>query len=226
MKSSHKVLGVVLLATATTVMADTLPPGIWTALPGTTVAAQPFLAGVVLEDVVQPFSFAAYGGTVSGSVQSRVVKEDGTGTLDFYWRVINDPNSSGRIGELRIGNFVAPEYDGNYRIDGLGNVGPSQAFHFDTPKLSYVNFSFANPSNPDDRTAQLLAGGESKFILLHTSATTYNKTAFYDLANVGESQISDGFATFTPGAVPEPSSYALIGGLALVSFAAWRRIKS
>ena len=62
-----------LLAAAAAAHAVNLTPGAWTALPGTTVATEPQLAGTVLEDSLTSFSFAAYGGMVSGTVQSRSV---------------------------------------------------------------------------------------------------------------------------------------------------------
>src|SRR5881409_144284 len=73
--------------------AVTLTPGTWTALPGTSLQADPSLSGTVLADVTSSFAFQLYDfspfnpptpvGAMSGSVQSRVVKEDATGTLDF-----------------------------------------------------------------------------------------------------------------------------------------------
>lgn len=57
-------------------------PYLDTGLPGTTVAARPELAGVVLADTMQPLTFS--GLALSGTVQNRVVRETGTGTLDFY----------------------------------------------------------------------------------------------------------------------------------------------
>src|SRR5262245_6139948 len=78
-------------------------PGATVALPGTTVAAEPQLAGVVLEDVLTNFSFASTGGNmIVGQIQSRVVRSDLDGTLDFYWRVINLDDSNGAIGSFRI----------------------------------------------------------------------------------------------------------------------------
>src|SRR5271169_1182959 len=69
-----------------------------TTLPGTTVGARPELAGPIIADTFQPFSFTDSGQTISGSVQSRVVQETGTGTLDFYWRVIVDSTGSLDVG--------------------------------------------------------------------------------------------------------------------------------
>jgi len=103
--------------------AATLNPGDTLPLSGTTVIASPNLAGNVVEDQLVPFSFAAYGGTVSGQVQVRVVSAVDN-TCDFYWRVFNDANSSGLIGNFRVGEFYTSIYKADYRIDGLGDVAP------------------------------------------------------------------------------------------------------
>lgn len=214
-------LATLLAATAVPSLAVTLIPDTFVALPGTTSAAEPQLAGTVLVDLSQPFSFSAYGGTVSGSVQSRVVRSSLDGTLDFYWRVFNDDNSAGAIQDLRLGGFVAPEYNANWRIDGLGDKGPSVALLFGGAQAGqgFINFRFfaASPTEPG---AGLLPGESSKFILMDTSATDYAQTAGYDLTRFGQTQNSAGYATFAP--IPEPGTWALMA-LGLVGMAWLRR---
>lgn len=180
-----------------------LTPGSFAALPGTTAAAEPNLAGTIVVDDLADFSFAAYGGTVSGQVQIRVV-ESTDSTLDFYWRVFNDAESSGAIGDFRIGEFFTSTYNANYRIDGLGDDAPDRALLFDDPFDGYVNFNFGNEG--------LLAGTSSNFFFLDTDATDFARTGIYDLTNLGQTQISSSFAMYAPAYnVPEPSSLALLG---------------
>jgi hypothetical protein len=208
-----------LLATAAAPsLAVALIPDTFVALPGTTVAAEPQLAGTVLADVSQPFSFSAYGGTVSGSVQSRVVRSSVDGTLDFYWRVFNDANSAGAIQDLRLGAFVAPEYNANWRIDGLGDKGPSVGYLFGGAQAGqgFVNFRFYAGS-PTEPGAGLLPGESSNFILMDTSATDYALTAVYDLTRFGQTEISSQYATFAP--IPEPGTWVLMA-LGLMGLAA------
>jgi len=180
-------------------------------LPGTTVAAEPQLAGTVLVDEMIPFSFSAGvgAGDITGMVQQRIVQSSVDGTLDFYWRVINDANSAGAIGSFRIGDFVSPEYNANWRIDGLGDVAPSGATRFSGSQDSYVNFLFDTFST--DPNAGILPGESSYFLLLDTTATDYTKTAKYDLTNMVQNPISMQFAAYSPAVVPVPAAAWLFG---------------
>lgn len=199
-----------LMFLATGAGAVVIPVGVVTALPGTTAALEPQLAGLVLEDETQAFSFASGAGTISGSVQSRVVRSFIDGTLDFYWRVVSDPSSSDAIGSLRLGNFFTPVYNANYRIDGLGDVAPSSA-HLFPGGGGFLNFLFDGPS-------PFTPGNGSNFMFLDTSATNYNRSALYDLT--GPTGISDAYATFAP--ISEPTSIAMLV-LAMGALAMTRR---
>src|SRR5689334_18811913 len=68
-----------------TLMSVVLPGGA-VALPGTTAAAQPALAGTVVRDALLPVTVTDPGGHVifRGHLQDRVVRENVAGTLDFY----------------------------------------------------------------------------------------------------------------------------------------------
>jgi PEP-CTERM motif-containing protein len=187
-----------------------LLPGDNLALPGTTVAAEPQLAGLIIVDDLIAFSFS--GGTITGEVQERIVRSTVDGTLDFYWRIINDATSTGAVGSLRLGNFVSPEYNANYRIDGVGDIGPDRAHRF-TPNDTFVNFIFTDGVAPGD---------SSNFFFLDTTATNYAPTARFDLTDTGVGPISGEFLAYSPAPeVPEPGTIGLVGvGVALV---AWRR---
>ena len=199
-----------------TAAAVPLPAGTTVSLPGTTVALRPALAGVVFEDELQPFSFAdATGHTLSGVVQSRVVKSDLDGTFDFYWRIteLSSEQAAGRgpgsLSSFRLGGFGAYSLDADWRIDGLGSVGPTSAVRFPDP--GFINFDFANP--------ELQAGKDSYFFILDSQATTYARVGLYDLVGTGGNGISGQFETFAPTApVPEPAEWALmLVGFGLIS---------
>jgi hypothetical protein len=184
-----------------------LTPGVFTPLGGTTVADEPWLAGTIVQDEIIPFSFVGddSGGIISGEVQQRVVLAI-DGTYDFYWRVQLDKEIPDALGSFRLGSFIAPEYDADYRTDGTGTVGPKDAYLFGSPYVGYVNFDFG----PDG----LQEGRSSYFMFLDTTATAYDKSALFDLTNVGQTHISSAFAAFTPtetAPVPEPSTLALVG---------------
>jgi hypothetical protein len=207
--------------------AVTLASGATASLPGTTVAVEPQLAGSIIEDKLFSFSMLAGAGSVpgtllvTGQVQSRVVRSSLDGTLDFYWRVTNDANSQADVAFFRIGLFDAPEYNANYRIDGVGDRAPVTAHRFTTPYESYVNFDFTT-QGPTGGNVGLKPGESSNFMLLDTSATTYAETATMDVADFGTYHESQSFATFTPAAVPEPQTYSLIG-FGLLAIALKRR---
>lgn len=198
-----------------------LPPGSTVPLPGTTFAAEPQLGGVVQVDEVIPFSFGAYGGTVSGTVQVRVVRSDLDGTVDFYWRVFNDATSAGPITAFRIGDFVDLFKNVNWRIDGLGDNPPTAALRFSETDFPggehYVNFLF-------EHNFILNPGTESKFFFVDTEAQYYARTAFYDLTTLENLNISPSYQTYAPAPIPVPGTLLLFGsGLMGIGLTAWQR---
>ena len=179
-------------------------------LPGTTVAVDPSLAGTVLADVQAHWVSAIdplYGFPgAEGELFSRVVRQTGSGTLDFYWRITVEPPSypnfvptSLAITGLSLANFLTgASFDANYRTDGLGTTAPSGAFSTDAGSFTYT-FSHLNFG----------PGSQSYFLLLHSNATSYDASA---LATLGVTTV----ATFAPIApIPEPQTWALMAtGLA------------
>jgi hypothetical protein len=184
------------------------------ALTGTTAAAEPDLAGTVVQDILTPITLNLAGGVFTGDVQSRVVLA-ADGTYDFYWRV-RETSYTGTdgdgLGNFRIGNFGMPiaGLNGNYRTDGLGDQGPDNAHVFDGALSDFVNFEF----DP------LQAPNESFFMFLDTNSHTYGLTAEMDFANLDTTLDSGVVPTFGVATVPEPAEWALmIAGFGLTGAA-------
>lgn len=194
-----KLLVLSLTALSCGAFAVPLAPGVWTNLPGTQTPG-----GLVLQDLSQNFSYTDGAALITGSVTSRVVQK-ADGTLFFAWRVSNDPNSQGGVGTLRLGNFIADQYDGDYDPTSPWPTPITQAFLFPAPHApGYINVLFGSTSGVLD------AGSDSKFFYLDTHSHSYGMTAFYDLANLSTTQISGEYSTFAP-TVPEPASVAALG---------------
>lgn len=181
------------------------------AQPGTTLAANGALAGIVLQDALTPWSSAVdpiYGfAGAQGQLQSRVVRETGTGTLDFYWRITvdgvsypNDVPDALTISGLALPAFqTGSAFDADYRIDGVGDTVPIDASATSTALTWDFQPSSFGPN------------GSSYFLLLHSNATTYDAGA---VASFGVTSVP----TFEPSAVPEPGSIALLlAGLAMLA---------
>lgn len=176
------------------------------ALPGTTVAAQPDLAGLVIEDVLSNFSITGAGETLEGTIQNRVVRGD-DGTLTFSWRIW-PATGNGDISAFRVIGFEGFVLDANWRIDGLGVEAPGIARYFGDGSGA-VNFLFddevgvgIDPFTNDPST--------SVFFFLDTEATQYDMTGAFDLLCADTGCVSASYSTFAP-AVPVPAAVWLFG---------------
>lgn len=204
--------GVLFAALPGVAQADVLLEGSTIALlTGTDTMAEPQLAGMVLHDRLQPFSYASARGKVSGVIQSRVVRSI-DGTLDFYWRVTNDASSEDDIGSLRLGEIHTGTYRVNWCTDSSGDLAPNAATRFAGSYRSYLNFSFTH-LDAVGGVAGLGAGQSSRMMVLDTDDTEYALTGSMDLARMDFLYYSDNFSTYAPlvASVPEPASLALVG---------------
>lgn len=197
MRISFFVAGALALAWGVPASAVPLPVGV-TALPGTTAALRPELAGVVLADRLVAYS---NGGGTDGFVQQRVVRETDSGTLDFYWRILPSDGGDAPVTAFRTIGFTDFVSDGDWRIDGVGDVAPTAARNFGG---GAVNFLFSDPAVGPASDAS------SNFFFLRTSAVRFNDSGLYDFVFTNDT-ISGEYGTFAPtDSVPEPDSWALM----------------
>ncbi|GAB4511752.1 MAG: hypothetical protein Tsb0026_15070 [Sulfuricaulis sp.] len=182
------------------------------ALAGTTAAASPELAGIVLEDVIRPFTIEWGAGlSMTGTIQDRVVRSDVDNTLIFSYRIINDATSDAPLRFVMREDYAGFTTDVDWRSDGLGVTGPNFATRsFDG---SDVTFFF-------NGLAMIDPGEDSNFFFIKTNATTYNEDGSGVIAVTGSENNgrSFHFDTFQPleavTAVPLPSAlYMFVSGL-------------
>jgi len=210
------VCGAVWLASAPLLEATPIAPGdVSVSLSGTTSAASPDLAGVVLDDTLRPFTIVDGSGNVilSGNVQDRVARSDNLGTLIFAPRLRDLDNHGTRsfIWGMRLEGFGDFSTDIDFRTDSLGDVGPNDVtrsggsgdqvfFHYDP-----------NTILPPD---------EGLFLSVLTDAPSYAEVGWITIA--AQDGVSGGlYGTTLIGTnapVPEPSTL-LLAAVALLCLA-------
>lgn len=223
MKHLRTALACTALCAAVPAFAVPLTGPFLTTLPGTTVAARPELAGTVLVDRITPFSYTRplIGGTISGTIQERVLRSSADGTLDFYWRITSDAASVERIGELDLYGFNTTRYDADWRIDGQGTQPATDAGH--TGGDVRVRFYTVWDIVP---VGGIAPDSSSRFVFLDTDATNYAETATMRLSDINclgcITGVSPMMSTFAP--VPEPEAMGMmLMGLGLTGAWAARR---
>lgn len=187
---------------------------------GTTSAIDPSLAGLVIADTGGDF----FGLNFKGEYQTRVVKRDDTGTLDFYYRItsFNDQDGNRVLRDFRIGDYAGWDTSVTWRPDGLGDLSPLTAIRFpqpgSCPSCNGINFSFSNLATGAPSTFD--TGDTSLFMVIRTTATQFGTTNadVYLVNRPGEpfgQHLSNGFSVYAP--VPEPYSLSLVlAGLLVV----------
>ncbi len=187
-----------------------IPPG-GTKLPG---FIPPGTAPGVLEagPLTYPFSFSTSTGLTTGTLTSAVYREPGSGTLDFYYQLVNNPDSASSIGRETASSFSGFQTYVGYRIDGSsipgfrsGTVAPVVVERDATG--SDVKFIF------DLTEAQALRPGQTSTIFIVSTDATQFKTGGVVINEKGP--YVDALQPANP--VPEPWTAVLIGtGLFLI----------
>ena len=176
-------------------------------------------SGVLLADMVSPFTYSTTAGTNTGTIESAVY-QDADGGLDFYYQLTNDASSSTALARLTANSFLGfstslatilngSTLTGTAFIDGtfVPASGDSNAVG------SVIGFSFSPPLI----TNEISPGSSSVVMIISTNATMFT---------LGNASVIDGgtdtVAAFQPFVVPEPTTFALLG-LGLLGFAGLRR---
>jgi hypothetical protein len=135
---------------------------------GTTEENRPELKGDIIEDKDRPFTITDRSGNIvaKGILQDRVVREK-TGSLDFYYKIVNDPSSGNSIIRVEKKDFKNYSTDVDYRTDGEGSVGSSEAARSKNGHDITFMYNRENPIKPGD---------QSYFTYVKTDADSYKRT--------------------------------------------------
>lgn len=202
----------ILLATVVGVQnaeAVVVTPSSGALLSGTTAALSPDLAGVVIRDELIPFQVLDTLGNVviEGNVQDRVVQSNNSGELIFAPRLrdLSAPGGVAWITGFSMSGYNGYSTDIDYRLDGLGDVGPNSV----SRDAGGDNLYFRYDPN------LVVAPDESLFMSVDTDAFDYDLSGLFTIyaqndfgANVFVTRI-DGVSA--PSAVPVPAAAWLFG---------------
>ncbi len=160
--------------------AATLTPGGSVFVTGTTSAAEPQLAGTVINDnilttpvvrIPDPSSILFVG----FDIQNRVVRSNTEGTLIFGPRIRFGANvtlNNFLMDSLELCGYGDFTTDVAYRTDGLGDVGPTQAER--TADGERLSFDFGFPIVVGNLVGSVVQ--ESRFLSIETNATHFENT--------------------------------------------------
>ncbi len=149
--------------------------------------------------------FSTTSPNVSGTLDQRVYQEAG-GTLDFYYLVTNSSSSNQPVVRMTATNFTGFSLAVAYLTIPVGGIPPTGADR--SPDGSTVGFDdFLVPDNT------------SEWLEISTSATSFALTGTTDIIDLSGGT-ADGLTTYSPAAVPEPTSISLfvfgLAGFAIV----------
>jgi len=160
-----------LLTTAALALSIALPPGATVAVPPTTAATEPDLAGVAIRDALIPFQIHSPSGALlcAGQLQDRVVRSSRTGLLDFYYAIRITTKGTGAIARVARRSYDSLPLRVAYRMDGLGVVPPTRATR-SSPGLD-VAFAYLKP--PVSCATPQISGPISRFVLIRTGVKAF-----------------------------------------------------
>jgi len=154
-----------------------------------------------------PFSYSSTAGVTSGFVYSAVY--DDSGTIDFYYQVVNNAKSATAIAQLEANSFAGFITNAAFITDGGGLVGPSFVDGTIAPQVATLSSGTAVNFDYDSPLASGVIGpGETGYVvIISTNATNWTMGN----VSVQDAGSSGTLMAFQPTKVPEPASLGLMG---------------
>lgn len=160
----------------------------------------------------------------TGSVESKVIREDPTGFLRFEHKLFVDSTSPGHVEFLIAFNFGPFTTDIDFTLGGSGDVAPTEA-------IRSINTFAASFIFPGSGFGGGLQPGESSLpLLIRTNATEFDTNGIVRVQqNLDIEDLTHSFQPVLSSAtpVPEPSTLLLFSsGMAVVLIWGWKRRKN
>ncbi len=204
-------------------------------LTGTSAADDPSLDGTLLAQRTTAFSYdIAYerhfpepfsrAGSVTGSLSSMVVRATDS-SLDFYWRVIVDAESTVGVVQVNLRQFAAARLRAEWRRDLAGTVMPRFWISGAEDHSFWFRDEYENAVYPGQRSAYFFIDTDAREYRLATALVVSSDDSALRYSVTGQSEAQ---LTFVPtGAVPEPQTWGLmlfgLAGLGALSAARKQR---
>lgn len=187
-------------------------------LTGTSAADDPSLNGTLLAQRTTAFSYdVAYerhfpepfsrAGSVTGSLNSMVVRASDS-SLDFYWRVIVDAESTVGVVQVNLSQFAAARLRAEWRRDLAGTVTPRFWMSGREDHSFWFRDEYENAVYPGQRSAYFFIDTDAREYRLASAVVVSSDDSALRFSVTGQ---SGALMTFVPaGAVPEPQAWGLM----------------
>jgi hypothetical protein len=170
------------------------------------------VGGGILDQIVVPYAGADIQGTLTSTVLVGDISNP-FGGLTFIYEIATDLSSTAPVEQFSVGNFGLGPIDASVSLFGagpgdsggasssiaVGGLAPVYAGR--TFNGNVISFDYALFGNPG-----LMPGDYSAAMVVQTDSPFYEPT-ISSVINSGSAEV----ASFAPIAVPEPTTFALVG---------------